>query len=175
MNSVFEQAKKKVKDTKENHKQCYQEAKLLYKYSDEYYVVGTPDIFYYNEKNKIRCIADWKFSTHSRYGNEETTKTDMQKVIYPLMVMEYMEVKEAEFAFRCYDKKSWKLGEFWSKITYDEAKEQADEVIKRYITSKEFGEYEPRACNKCHGMCSLGMKNCPLYQRTTVAEEIKDF
>jgi len=170
---IYQEAKKKIIDIKSKHKQVYQEAKMYYKYSEEYFVCGTPDIFFYDEEKQLWCIRDWKFSTHSRYWNEDVTKTDMQKVIYPLMVMQYMEVQEAEFAFRCYDKKTWKLGEFASKITYDEAKKQADKVIAEYIMSKEFGEFEPRACNKCHGMCSVGMKNCPLY-KTEVSSEKKD-
>lgn len=144
---------------------------MHYMYNKNVIITGTPDLFYFDEEKNIWRIADRKFSTHSRYGNEEVTKTDMQKIIYPLMVMEYMEVKEAEFEFRCYDKKSWKLGEFGSKITYDEAKQRADKVIQEYITAKEFGEYEPRLCNKCNGMCSLWKANCPLYKREVKAEE----
>lgn len=106
MKQIYEDARKKMAELKEKHEQVYQEAKMLYKFNDEVYIVGTPDIYYYDAERKLWCIRDWKFSVHSWYGNPDVTKYDMQPVMYPLMVMEYMDVKEAEFAFRCYDKKS---------------------------------------------------------------------
>lgn len=172
MKKIFLDAKKMVMDFKSKHKQVYQESKMLYKYSDEYRIVGTPDIYYYDEERNLRCIRDWKYSTHSWYGNPEVTKTDMQKVVYALMVMEFQEVKEAEFGFICYDKKSWKRWEFIQEIIkYDEAKEITNKVMKEYITTKEFGEYQAKACNKCNGMCSVWKANCPLYKREVKAEE----
>ena len=177
MKEIYEWARKKMWELRAKHEQVYQEAKMLYKYNDDTYVIWTPDIFYYDEERKLRCIRDWKFSVHSWYWNPDVVKYDMQPVIYPLMVMEYMDVKEAEFAFRCYDKKSGKLWEFVYHITYDEAKKRTDKVIEEYLASKDFGDYECRPCNKCNGMCDLRKQNkCPLYKlEKKVEEKVDDF
>lgn len=165
LRQVFIAAREKMQNVNRNYQEVYQEAKMLYKYSEEYYVVGTPDLFFYDPDRDLWVIRDWKMSTHSWYGNEEVTRYDMQPIIYPLMVMEYMGVKEAEFMFRCYDKKNGKLWEFGKKITYDQAKKQADEVIGRYIESKEMEEYEPRENKKCWFCQFKKNGQCPLYKK----------
>ena len=106
MKLIFTHAKARIIEIRKNNKQVYQEGMMYYKYSEDVYVAGTPDVAFYDEAMKIWRVVDWKFSTHSWYGNEDVTKTDMQKVIYPLMIMDYMEVKEVYFEFRCYDKKT---------------------------------------------------------------------
>jgi len=175
MKSIFEQARIMVALIKEKHKRVFQEWKMLYKYTDEYRVVGTPDIIYYDEERDLWCIRDWKFSTHSWYLNDEVVKYDMQRVTYALFVCNIFHVVKVEFSFWVFDKGT---GKFWEKpeiVTYEYAKSCTDRVMKNYIESKERSEYPPQENKKC-GMCSLKKsRDCPLWKTQISVSETDDF
>lgn len=61
MESVCKEARSYTLQVKRLYKQVYQEAKLMYKYNDDIWIVGSPDIFYYDSIDDIRCCRDFKF------------------------------------------------------------------------------------------------------------------
>lgn len=184
LEEVFAKAKEMIARLKEKHKQVRQETKMMYKYSDEYNIVGTPDLIYYDEEQDLYCIRDWKMSTHSWYGNPEVTAYDMQPALYAVFVMEYFNVEKVSFAFRCFDKKNWKLWEFGAKewetgpaiYTRDEVMKKMHDVMWRYIAARERDIREPHRNKKC-GFCKLKQNGtCPMYKKAvTTVESSEDF
>jgi|GEM_PF-6490570 len=91
-----------VKDMKKNTEEFSQERKFVLKYNREYYIEGTPDIYYKDADGWI--VEDLKMSTHSRFEHEDSWIYNMQTYLYPLFVMEYYNVDECRFAYMVYDK-----------------------------------------------------------------------
>lgn len=85
----------------------WQETKMVIPYSDDYDIVGSVDFLY--NKWEWFVVEDFKYSTHSRYSKEEILAKDCQRVVYPLMVMNYFWVDKVMFRFKVWDKKNTKL------------------------------------------------------------------
>ncbi len=169
---------------KGKHELVRQEAKMMRKYSDEYRVVWTPDLMYYDAEQDMMCVRDWKMSTHWRYGNPEVTKFDLQPIFYSKFVMEFFDVDKVSFAFRCFDKKNGKLWEFGAKkwidwpaiYTKEEVDKVCNDVMERYSQSIERDSREPQENKKC-GFCKMKKEGkCPLYKKAiTTVESTEDF
>lgn len=172
---IFEKAKQRRKDLYEQFEEVYQESKMLLKYDEFTWIVGTPDVVFYDKELDLWKIRDWKLSTFSWYGNEEVTQYEMQGPIYSLMVMNMFGVDRCEFKYWVYDKGNGNFGQFGKVYTRTETEALVNDVMKRYIESAERETYEPRANKKC-GFCDF-KKNwtCPLYKRETKSvEQIDD-
>lgn len=174
MKIIFANAREKIAEIKSKYKRVYQEAKFLHKYNDEYYVVWTPDLIFYDEDRDLWCIRDRKYSTHNWYLNPDVTKNDMQKIAYPVFVCEMFGVDKVEFSFSVFDKNNGKFGEAPEIVEYEHAKKVLHRVMKDYIESTERGEYPPKENNKCKGMCDIKKcGKCPLF-KTTVSISSSD-
>ena len=162
--------------------ELYQEAKMMYKYSDDRLITGQPDLFYLNtwEFDKpMWVVEDLKCSTKSWYGNEEVIKYDAQLVIYPLFVMDRFGVDEVIFRHKLYDNKNGKDYYLNQKlITKEYALQFVDEVMKKYIIANELDDREANFNPKCN-FCNL-KETCPLFkamwanQNMKVAEDYDD-
>lgn len=176
MKKIFNEARTLVQTIKQKHERVYQEMKMLYKYSDEYRVVWTPDLVYYDKERDLRCVRDWKYSTHSRYLNSDVTKNDMQKIAYPVFVCEMFGVDKVEFSFSVFDKNTAKFWENPEIVEYEHAKKVLDRVVSEYINSIERWEYPPRENYKCNWMCNIRKEwKCPLFKTEIVVSWDDDF
>jgi len=125
-----------------------QETKMILPWSDDLAVVGSVD-FLWNEWQWF-VVEDFKYSTHSWYSDEELLAKDCQKVIYPLMVMNYFDVDEVLFRFKVWDKKNLKVKNCWEEMMKRKyCEEYVDDVLTRYVKAHKNDEFP--ACNgfKC--------------------------
>lgn len=91
----------------------YQETKMVIPYSDKYQIVGSVD-FVWNSWQDVKLqdwsifrwwvIEDFKYSTWAYYDKEHTLVYDCQRIVYPLMLMNYMGLNEVLFRFAVWDK-----------------------------------------------------------------------
>lgn len=123
----------------------WQEPKMLLPWSDDYTIVGSLD-FLWNEWDWY-VIEDFKYSTHSRYSNEEILAADCQKVAYPLAVMNYFEIDEVLFRFKVWDKTNLKAKYCGEEVmTRAYCQKYIDDVMTRYAEAKKKNEFPD--CNK---------------------------
>lgn len=143
-----------------------QEAKMMYKYSDDRLIAWQPDLFYYNEwefDKPMWVVEDLKCSTKSWYGNEEVIKYDAQLIIYPLFVMEIFGVDEVIFRHKLYDNKNGKDYYLNQRvITKEYALQFVNNIMQKYIVACELDDREPNFNPKCN-FCNL-KDSCPLYK-----------
>lgn len=161
---VFEDAKKYITDINATHDFVYQEAKMVLKFNEDYWIVGSPDLHFFDEKEWIWYVEDFKFGKHSWYGRKEIFEYDAQPYVYSRMLMEYYWVDKVKFRFRVYDKWNGQLKLFSHPAEEYITKAMADDYIARamdiYIEWKEIGIWKSPKCYNFGHMKTW----CPAHQ-----------
>lgn len=145
----------------------YQETKMVIPYSSDFCIVGSVDFVYNNLQEHTLAdgskftwwvVEDFKYSTHKRYSDEKILQFDCQRVVYPLMLMNYLEIDEVLFRFNVWDKSNTKqkyCGEKIMKKDYCVA--YLDDVMKRFIAADKAKHYP--ACNSWDPICFYCKEN----------------
>lgn len=151
------------KDIKYEHQKYhpiyfFQEQKLFYRIGKDL-LVGTPDLFYYDRKNDLRVMEDFKHSSKFWYGNPEILENDCQLWIYPLMIMSMMshtmKVDKMLSRICLFDKNNGKMSYEWQRtIHFKDAEEFLHDTYERYKMSQTLDDYQPRKNPKCK-FCDL--------------------
>lgn len=125
----------------------YQETKMVIPYSEKYQIVGSVDKVY-NSGDEIKLqnwttfkwwvIEDFKYSVRSYYDKEHTLIHDCQRIVYPLMLMNYMGLSEVLFRFAVWDKKKTAMKYCGEQVMTKEYCEQyLADVMKRFEEAEE--------------------------------------
>lgn len=173
---IMKKMKQDIRDIKEANPIHYQECKFMIPYSKWIYASGTPDLFYFDVKDDIWSVDDYKVSTHNWYSNPEIIVADCQRILYPLWLMIYMWVDRCRFRFRVFDKNNTNLklcGEHI--ITKKKAEKFFRDVMERYLECEFTWEYPAKRNPKCF-FCPLKKSwLCPERQWSTDFEAEADF
>ena len=152
--------KKYINSLYKSEEKVYQESKMFYKYTNDIYITGSPDIFCI-AKDWSLCIIDIKCWSISSYYWEEK-RDNLQTVIYPLFVMERFNKNECTFMYKVFDKKTWKNTSFKIKRTKQECIDIVNDAMHKYLAADLTGQYKPKKNQTCW-FCPL-RSHCPTWK-----------